>query len=156
MLRPIRSLRLTGLLCGLFAFVSLFSFMRPLPAAAIGERTLRIGDHRFQVEIADSPEERRRGLMNRQSLPPRHGMFFVFEQERQVAFWMKDTPLPLSVAYIDSDGIILEIHDLQPYSLRSVASAMPIRYALELNQGEFAELGIGVGDRVLLPPSVTR
>ena len=109
---------------------------------------LPVGDEVFLVEIADDAQERQRGLMFRRELPPDQGMLFVFPDSRPRSFWMKDTPLPLSLAYISAEGRILEIHDLEPLSLTPVRSRFPARYALEVNQGRFEELGIAVGDYV--------
>jgi uncharacterized membrane protein (UPF0127 family) len=78
-------------------------------------------------------------------------MFFVFETDRILSFWMKDTLIPLSIAFIAYDGRILEIHDMEARSLRAVQSARSARYALEVPQGWFARGGIGAGDTVSLP-----
>ena len=109
---------------------------------------LRVGDQVFRVEVADTPEEWRRGLMNRTEMDEDAGMLFVFERERTLSFWMKDTLIPLSVAYISSGGIILEIHDLTPGDLTPVESRQPALYALEVNQGAFDRFGVRVGDRM--------
>lgn len=116
---------------------------------------LRIGDAVFQVEIADTPEERRVGLMNRASMPDDHGMLFVFPEDEWLSFWMKNTTIPLSIAYIDSSGLIREIYDMEPLSEASVESRGSRRYALEVNQGAFAVRGVTVGMQVELPSQVT-
>lgn len=115
-----------------------------------------VGDTAFQVEIADTDDSRRLGLMHRESLPEGQGMLFVFEQDQRLSFWMKNTVIPLSIAYISSDGIIREIHDMTPLSLDSIRSSRSVRYALEVNQGAFEAAGIEPGDRVVLPESVQR
>lgn len=106
------------------------------------------------MEIARSPEEQARGLMFRHSMPEDHGMLFPFPEPRQASFWMKNTPLPLSIAYISPDGIILEIYDLHPYHLEPVVSQSPtVAYALEVHRGWFRRHDIAPGDRVIgLPP----
>lgn len=109
---------------------------------------LPVGDHVFRVEIADTAESRQRGLMFRTELAPDEGMLFVFPESRPRSFWMKDTEIPLSIAYIAADGRILEIHDMEPFSLSPVRSRYPARYALEVNRGRFAEVGVRVGDVV--------
>ncbi len=109
---------------------------------------LRVGEHPFRVELAVTDEERQRGLMFRRELEPDAGMLFVFEESALRTFWIKDTPLSLSIAYIDARGRILEIHDMEPHSLTPVRSRYPARYALEVNQGRFRELGIRPGDRI--------
>jgi uncharacterized membrane protein (UPF0127 family) len=104
------------------------------------------------AEIARTDEQRRRGLMGRKSLADGEGMFFVFETDRILSFWMKDTLIPLSIAFIAYDGRILEIHDMEIQSLRTVQSARSARYALEVPQGWFARAGIEAGDRILSLP----
>lgn len=89
--------------------------------------------------------------MHREELDPNAGMLFVFDSEELRSFWMKNTPLPLSIAFIDGDGRILEIYDMEPFSLAPVPSRFPARYALEVNQGRFSELEIRPGDRVEIP-----
>jgi uncharacterized membrane protein (UPF0127 family) len=101
----------------------------------------------IQVEIADTPELRARGLMHREALAEDHGMLFIFEQDVQVPFWMKDTLIPLSIAFIAADGTIVDIKDMQPLDLTLVYAQAPYRYALEVNQGFFAARGIVVGDK---------
>jgi uncharacterized membrane protein (UPF0127 family) len=103
------------------------------------------------VEIADDDAERRRGLMERTDLAENAGMLFVFDREMPLSFWMKDTLIPLSIAYIDSGGRIVDLQDMQPLDETSHPSAKPAKYALEVNQGFFAERGIEVGDEVELP-----
>jgi uncharacterized membrane protein (UPF0127 family) len=103
------------------------------------------------AEIARTDEQRERGLMWRQSLADGEGMLFVFEWDHILSFWMKNTLLPLSIAYIAYDGRILEIHDMEPRNLSPVQSGRSVRYALEVPQGWFARMGIGAGDVVIFP-----
>ncbi len=110
-----------------------------------------VGDTEFQVEIADTEEARRVGLMNRDHLPEGQGMLFVFDRDQRLSFWMRNTSIPLSIAYISSDGVVREIHDMTPFSLDPVRSSRSVRYALEVNQGAFSDAGIQTGDRVVLP-----
>jgi len=100
------------------------------------------------AELAISEAQRAQGLMHRRSLDDGEGMLFIFERDQILSFWMKDTLIPLSIAYIDSDGRILEIYDLQPQNLNPVRSIRPARYALEVPQGWFSRAGLGPGDRV--------
>ncbi len=109
---------------------------------------LIVGEHPFFVELARTEEEWQRGLMFRETLGADEGMLFVFPDSRPRSFWMRDTRIPLSIAYIDADGRILEIHDMEPFSLEPVRSRSPARYALEVNRGRFDELGIVPGDRI--------
>ena len=112
---------------------------------SIGERVP------VQVEIADTAVEWQKGLMGRTALAEDAGMLFVFDQEQPLSFWMKDTLVPLSIAFIDSQGRIVDIQDMQPLDETSLPSAAPAQYALEVNQGFFGERGIMVGDAVELP-----
>lgn len=110
---------------------------------------LPVGDKIIAVELAITDAERQTGLMNRDEMPENHGMLFLFEKEQRLSFWMKNTRIPLSIAYIDKKGKILEIYDMEPYSLESVSSKRSsIKYALEVNKGYFSELGVGVGDYI--------
>jgi uncharacterized protein len=112
---------------------------------------LEVGEQRLQIEIAATPEARSRGLMYRESLAEDAGMLFVFPDDRKRSFWMKNTSIPLSIAYIRHDGTISEILDMQPYSLDPVPSQRRVRYALEVNQGWFERKGVRAGMRVGLP-----
>jgi uncharacterized membrane protein (UPF0127 family) len=104
-----------------------------------------------QVEIADTPDQRQTGLMGRSALAEDAGMLFIFDQEQILSFWMKNTLIPLSIAYVDAEGRIVDIQDMQPLDETSHPSAEPARYALEVNQGFFAERGVMIGDVVELP-----
>ena len=108
------------------------------------------------VEIADDPVERAQGLMNRTELAENRGMLFVFAEERELSFWMRNTLIPLSIAYIDSGGRIVDIQDMEPLDDERphYVSAEPAQYALEVNQGFFEERGVEVGDSVELPAAV--
>ncbi|KKM61697.1 hypothetical protein LCGC14_1529160, partial [marine sediment metagenome] len=97
--------------------------------------------------------ERGRGLMDREELPEDGGMLFVFLGDTQAAFWMKDTLIPLSIAFIAADGTILDVQDMEPLSEDAHRPPEPYRYALEVNQGWFREHGLGRGDRVEIPDS---
>lgn len=112
---------------------------------------LKIASHTLLVEIADSPGERQKGLMHRESLNRGEGMLFVFSDDEPRNFWMKNTLIPLSIAYIDKNGIIIDILDMEPLDLSPVPSSGPARYALEVNQGEFRYRNILVGDKVDIP-----
>lgn len=103
------------------------------------------------AELAVKPEERNYGFMNRKKIPDGTGMLFVFEKDQILSFWMKNTPHPLSIAYISSDGKIVDIFDMTPYSLASIVSSRSVRYALEVPQGWYKKQNINIGDKVLLP-----
>ncbi len=96
------------------------------------------------VEVADTVEERAQGLMLRESLPEEQGMLFVFEQEVQAAFWMKDTKIPLSIAFVEGEGEIVDIQDMEPLSEELHVPDESYLYAVEANQGWFERNGIGV------------
>ena len=98
------------------------------------------------AEIAASEQERSQGLMNRKELPDGEGMLFVFDRDQQLSFWMKNTLIPLSIAFIASDGRITEIRDMYPHDLNAVMSSRSVRYALEVPQGWFGRAGVRLGD----------
>jgi len=101
------------------------------------------------VEVADTDQSRARGLMFRENVADGTGMLFVFDHDQVLTFWMKDTPVPLSIAYISSDGKIIDILDMEARSLKPVVSSRSVRYALEVPQGYFARVGIREGDSVI-------
>jgi uncharacterized protein len=109
---------------------------------------LRIGAQVFQAEIADTPPERNRGLMGRTQLAADGGMLFVFEYPARHCFWMRNTPLPLSIAFIGDHGRIVSLADMQPHTDTLHCPAAAARYALEVSQGTFQRLGIGAGAQV--------
>ncbi len=110
-----------------------------------------LGDRAIRLELATTPEERRRGLSNRTSLPADAGMLFVYEEERVLSFWMKDTLIPLDIVFIDWERRIVDIQTMVPEpdvgmgDLTVYPSAEPAMYALEVNAGVAAELGLTVG-----------
>ena len=100
----------------------------------------------IEVEPAVTAQEQERGFMHRKEIPDGTGMIFVFKRDQKLRFWMKDTPHPLSIAFIDSAGRIREIYDMQPFSLDVIASTHSVRYALEVAQGYFERASINTGD----------
>jgi uncharacterized protein len=109
---------------------------------------LTIGNHRLVAEIAATTEARTVGLMHRFSLKPDHGMVFVFPEPQPLTFWMKNTFVPLSIAFIGADGKILNIDDMAPQTETGHPSLGLALYALEMKKGWFAERGIVAGDRI--------
>jgi len=101
-----------------------------------------------KAEIALTDAQREQGLMYRKTLKDGEGMLFVFQNDQILSFWMKNTLVPLSIAYIAYDGRILEIYDMQPGNLDPVRSSRSVRYALEVPQGWFSRAGLGIGDRL--------
>ena len=109
---------------------------------------LAAGMHLIRAEVADSMGTRMQGLMHRKSMPQGAGMVFVFDESATHCMWMKNTLIPLSVAFIDEAGAIINIADMQPHSEQSHCAARPARYALEMNQGWFAQRGIKPGAKL--------
>jgi uncharacterized membrane protein (UPF0127 family) len=122
-------------------------------AAELPTVTLSINGHKIVAEVATTPEQQAAGLMHRFSLKPDHGMLFVFERVERRSFWMKNTFIPLSIAFIAADGSIANIDDMAPHDERSHWSKGPVGYALEMRKGWFAERSIRPGDRVVGLPS---
>lgn len=109
---------------------------------------LTAGFHRIEAEVAANNADRMQGLMQRKTMPQHRGMLFVFAQQAQHCMWMKNTFLPLSVAFLDETGRVLNIEDMQPQVEDNHCAAKPARYALEMNVGWFAQRGIKRGDRI--------
>lgn len=112
---------------------------------------LNAGIHNINAEVARTPDQRAVGLMHRRTMPANDGMLFVFEQASTQCFWMKNTLLPLSIAFLGDDGTVVNIADMQPRSLDSHCSAKPVRLALEMNQGWFAKRGLKSGSKLQGP-----
>lgn len=112
------------------------------------QTTLRINEHKIETEVVDNNKTRARGLMHRKSLPQNAGMLFVFQDEKPRCFWMKNTSIPLSIAYINAQGKIFDIFDLQPHDETSVCSTQAAMFALEVNQGWFEKRAIKIGDKI--------
>jgi len=115
----------------------------PLPV-----RQVKVAGHALRVEVAATIEQRMKGLMFREKLGANDGMLFVFDEPGYHAMWMKNTPLPLSVAFVDGAGAILNILDMEPHTLDQHAAAGPAVYAIETNKGWFAKRRIKAGDKV--------
>jgi uncharacterized membrane protein (UPF0127 family) len=111
------------------------------------------GGVEVEVEVADDTDEMAKGLMGRTALAEDAGMLFVYPEERELSFWMRDTLIPLSIAFMDGEGRIIDIQDMKALDDRPphYTSAEPARYALEVNEGFFEERGVEVGDRARLP-----
>ena len=140
-----------------FLFFFLLTSFPQEPWAQEGKKSLlplTIKGKTIKVEVARTEKEKERGLMFRERLGKDEGMLFVYEREERLSFWMKNTRLPLSIAFIDKGGRIVDIQDMEPFSLETHMSAYPARYALEMNRGWFAREGIKVGDLVKIPPTV--
>ena len=114
------------------------------------------GMHSIAAQVAASPEQRATGLMFRREMPQHEGMLFVFEQPTVQCFWMKNTLLPLSIAFIADDGSVVNVADMQPQSLDSHCSVRPVRFVLEMNQGWFARRGVKAGAKLTGTPFAPR
>ena len=112
---------------------------------------LNAGMHVIDAQVALTPQERQIGLMQRKNMPQHEGMLFVFEQASEQCFWMKNTLLPLSAAFVADDGTIVNTADMKPETTDSHCSAKPVRYVLEMNKGWFAKKGIKQGSKLSGP-----
>jgi uncharacterized membrane protein (UPF0127 family) len=112
---------------------------------------LFVGDHPIDAHVARTPDQRALGLMHRAEMAPDEGMLFVCDECAVQSFWMKDTPVPLSIAFLADDGTILQIEDMEPHSLESHACEQPVRHVLEVPRGWFRERGVGPGTQVQGP-----
>jgi uncharacterized membrane protein (UPF0127 family) len=118
--------------------------------------TLSAGMHQISAQLAATPQQRQTGLMFRKEMPQPEGMLFVFDEPSQQCFWMKNTLLPLTAAFIADDGTIVNLADMKPQTTDTHCSGQPVRYVLEMNQGWFAKKGIKAGSRLSGPPFDTR
>ena len=109
---------------------------------------IKINNLLSNIEVASNPNDRRKGLMFRKSLPEDHGMFFVWEYRKRQCMWMRNTYIPLNVAYIDTKGKILEIYEMLPLSEDSICSKKRVKYALEVNLDWFKRNNVQVGDQI--------
>ena len=135
----------------LFSSTFIYSASKKLPQK---ELTIQKSDGtsiEVLAEIARNPDDRAKGFMERKKIPEGTGMLFIFEQDQILSFWMKNTPTPLSIAYIESQGRIKDIFDMKPFSLAPILSTSSVRYALEVPQGWYKKNGITIGDTIQLP-----
>ena len=124
------------------------SFLTAPVFAQMPRIELSAGFHRIEAEVAANQPNRMQGLMMRKSMPANHGMLFVFAQAERHCMWMRNTYLPLSVAFLDERGRILNIENMQPQTENNHCAAAPARFALEMNRGWFADKGIKPGQRI--------
>jgi hypothetical protein len=122
---------------------ALLALLPDLPRLA-----LTAGIHRIDAQVAATPSQRQIGLMWRRDMPQNEGMLFIFEQPSVQCFWMKNTLLPLTAAFVADDGSIVNLADMKPQTTDSHCSAKPVRYVLEMNQGWFARRGLAAGSRL--------
>jgi uncharacterized membrane protein (UPF0127 family) len=132
--------------CGLLLVGSLASAQsNPAPQMGLARTTLTAGMHRLDVQLAQTPDQRQIGLMWRKDMPVHEGMLFVFEQASTQCFWMRNTLIPLTAAFVEDDGTIVNLADMQPQSDDSHCSSKPVRFVLEMNQGWFTKRQIKPG-----------
>jgi uncharacterized membrane protein (UPF0127 family) len=109
---------------------------------------LKVGMHNIRAQLAVTPQQRQIGLMHRREMPNHEGMLFVFDEPQQQCFWMRNTLIPLSIAFLAEDGTVVNLADMKPQSDESHCSAKPVRFVLEMNQGWFAKRGVKPGTRI--------
>jgi len=122
------------------------------PQLALPRVALSAGMHRIDAQVAHTPLQRQIGLMHRRSMPQHEGMLFVFEQPSTQCFWMRNTLIPLTAAFVADDGRIVNLADMEPLSEKSHCSSEPVRYVLEMNQGWFTRRSIEAGHLLAGPP----
>jgi uncharacterized protein len=135
------------------AFAGLFALpvsvaAQEAPQLDLPRIKLTAGMHVIDAQVAATPGQRQTGLMSRKTMPQHEGMLFVFERPTQQCFWMKNTLLPLTAAFVDDEGTIVNLEDMNPQTLESHCSAKPVRYVLEMNQGWFAKKGLTAGHKL--------
>lgn len=138
-----------------------FSFLGLAAALAVQAQALPVtqltaGMHAIRAEVAADMASRMTGLMHRKSMPANAGMLFIFDETTVHCMWMKNTLIPLSVAFLDESGAVINIADMQPHDETSHCAARPARYALEMNRGWFASRGITAGQRIGGVPAAVR
>jgi hypothetical protein len=145
-----------------FRFICIFFAWSNAAWAAGGEPQLELpriklsaGMYLIDTQVAATPTQREIGLMHRKDMPMQEGMLFVFEQARVQCFWMKDTLLPLTAAFLAYDGTIVNLANMKPQTTDAHCSKKPVRFVLEMNQGWFAKKGIREGTKLLGPPFKT-
>jgi uncharacterized protein len=127
-------------------------FAQEQPQLDLPRVHLQVGMHQIDAQVAAGYEQRMTGLMFRKEMPQHEGMLFVFDEPSVQCFWMRNTLLPLTAAFIADDGTIVNLADMKPQTEDSHCSAKPVRFVLEMNQGWFAKKGIKAGTRLAGPP----
>jgi len=122
------------------------------PQLTLPRVKLSAGMHQIDAQVAQTPAQRQIGLMHRREMPQHEGMLFVFEQPATQCFWMKNTLLPLTAAFVADDGTIVNLADMKPQSEDSHCSTKPVRFVLEMNQGWFARKNLKAGARLAGAP----
>ena len=144
--------RLLLTLCLLLPFLSGPARAQPSPQLDLPRVTLSAGMHLIQAQVATTPQQQAIGLMHRKEMPANEGMLFIFERATRQCFWMKNTLLPLTAAFIADDGTIVNLADMKPQTTDSHCSAQPVRFVLEMNQGWFQSKNIRAGAKLTGKP----
>ena len=134
------------------ALLACAAFAQDQPQTNLPRVKLTTGMHVIDAQVASTPDQRMTGLMHRKEMPQHEGMLFVFDYPAEQCFWMKNTLLPLSAAFVADDGAIVNVVDMKPQTLDSHCSTKPVRYVLEMNQGWFAKKGIKPGFKLAGTP----
>ena len=130
------------------AFINLSAVAQESPQTNLPRLKLQAGMYQIDAQVAQTPDQRSTGLMFRTEMPAHEGMLFVFEQASTQCFWMKNTLLPLTAAFVADDGTVVNLADMKPQSTDSHCSSKPVRYVLEMHQGWFAKKGFKAGMRL--------
>lgn len=135
----------TAGLLALLATCGNLGYAQDAPQMNLPRTKITAGMYVIDSQVAATPQQRSTGLMFRKQMPQSEGMLFIFEQPSEQCFWMKNTPLPLTAAFVADDGTIVNLADMKPLTTESHCSEKPVRYVLEMNQGWFAKKGIKAG-----------
>jgi len=133
-----------GMLAGVYA--------QEVPQTQLQRITLSAGIHQIDTQVALTPEQHAVGLMYRKDMPQHEGMLFVFQNPTKQCFWMKNTLLPLTAAFVADDGTIVNLEDMKPQTTESHCSVKPVRFVLEMNQGWFTKKGLKAGAKLAGQP----
>lgn len=139
---------LSSLMLGTLLLAANVVHAQDTPQTQLQRTRLSAGIHQIDAQVAASSEEHQIGLMFRKEMPQHEGMLFVFENPSRLCFWMKNTLIPLTAAFIADDGAIVNLVDMKPHSLESHCAAKPVRYVLEMNKGWFAKRGLRAGSKL--------
>jgi uncharacterized membrane protein (UPF0127 family) len=118
------------------------------PQTTLQRTSLSVGIHQIDTQLAMTAEQREIGLMYRKEMPQHEGMLFIFENSSRLCFWMKNTLIPLTAAFIADDGTIVNLENMKPQTTESHCATKPVRYVLEMNQGWFAKKGVRPGSKI--------
>jgi uncharacterized membrane protein (UPF0127 family) len=142
-MKTIFSAILTTLMLG-----SAIASAQETPQTTLQRAALSVGIHQIDTQLATTPEQREIGLMYRKEMPQHEGMLFIFENPSRLCFWMKNTLIPLTAAFIADDGTIVNLENMKPQTTESHCATKPVRYVLEMNQGWFGKKGVKPGAKI--------